>query len=253
MEEIWKDIPGFEDKYAISNTGRVKHLKRGHYLKVRNFGTFKYVDLTIDAKHGKQLNVVDTMDQLFEDHIYSRSSELADLPGEVWRPVVGYESCYVVSNKGRVKGLRRIRKSKGDSTSVSREKMKESWENADGYLLVSLYNGPKQNVTAVHRIVATAFLPNPENKEQVNHIDGNKKNNCVENLEWITNQENMDHSIRTGIRAPERRYPIRCIDTGEKFTSMNPVVSRYKSSYNMLHRSIRNHTEFFGHYYEYIQ
>ncbi len=61
------------------------------------------------------------------------------------------------------------------------------------YMCVDLWIGGKKKTAYVHRMVAVAFIPNPEFKPQVNHIDGNKRNNCVSNLEWVTNKENSDH------------------------------------------------------------
>ncbi len=76
----------------------------------------------------------------------------------------------------------------------------------DNYLEVSISMGSRQNVKhyLVHRLVAEAFIPNPENKPQVNHKDGNTTNNQVTNLEWVTNQENITHSIITGLKPNDR-------------------------------------------------
>lgn len=78
------------------------------------------------------------------------------------------------------------------------------WISTHGYRVVSLSTLdnrglPRFEKGPVHRLVAQAFIPNPENKPQVNHIDGNKQNNCVENLEWVTNKENYEHARRTGL------------------------------------------------------
>ena len=72
-------------------------------------------------------------------------------------------------------------------------------KNKNGYLKVRVNIEGKKMSFSIHREVAKAFIPNPENKPQVNHIDGNKGNNCVDNLEWCTNQENVNHAMRNGL------------------------------------------------------
>ena len=73
---------------------------------------------------------------------------------------------------------------------------------ATGYKIVWMNIKGKQKHYYLHRLIAEAFIPNPDNKPQVNHIDGNKTNNNVENLEWVTSKENVHHAIRTGLMKP---------------------------------------------------
>lgn len=110
---------------------------------------------------------------------------------EIWKDIQGYEGLYQVSNFGNIKSLNYRR------TKKEREMAKRI--NGEGYEIVGLYNGNQQLQTGVHRLVAQAFIPNPEHKEQVNHIDGNKRNNRVDNLEWCTQTENIRHAMRTGL------------------------------------------------------
>lgn len=110
---------------------------------------------------------------------------------EIWKDVEGYEGKYQVSNWGRV------RNKKGEII--------KPYLNHKGYEKVSLSNGinSRTNKHRVHRLVAQAFIPNPENYPQVNHKDGNKHNNSVSNLEWCTNLQNAQHAalLRRGVIA----------------------------------------------------
>lgn len=111
---------------------------------------------------------------------------------EIWRPVIGYEGLYEVSNLGRVKSIPRNGTPGGILT--------PNYKNQKHYAHVALTKNAKPKTTSVHRIVAQAFIPNPDNKPQVNHIDGDKKNNCADNLEWATQSENMRHAFKFGLK-----------------------------------------------------
>lgn len=116
---------------------------------------------------------------------------------EMWRPVKGFESIYEISSLGRVRSLDRlVNKWNGQRTVVG--KIKTPTKNKHGYLYVDLYkNGVKTRFT-IHRLVAAAFIPPVAGKPLVNHIDGNKQNNILSNLEWVTNQENQQFAVSTG-------------------------------------------------------
>lgn len=107
---------------------------------------------------------------------------------------------YVVSDDGRV---RRIGSFKDHSVIIR-----------NGYEVIDLYCGSVRRRFRVHRLVADAFIPNPYNKPEVNHIDGDKRNNRVNNLEWVTRQENIAHTVKCGGRV--KKY-IKCIETNQIF------------------------------------
>ena len=105
---------------------------------------------------------------------------------EIWKDIAGWEGIYQISNKGRIKSFKQDKK--GKILSLANKK--------GGYFSFVLQkSGMMSKSTRIHRLVAEAFLPNPHNLPEVNHIDGNKQNNSVENLEWCTRSHNAKHSI----------------------------------------------------------
>ena len=100
---------------------------------------------------------------------------------EEWRIIQETDDKYSISDKGRVRN--------NNTMHIL------SPSNKEGYKRVALYINGKPRTRSVHRLVAIEFIPNPENKREVNHKDGNPSNNCVENLEWVTPEENIRHAI----------------------------------------------------------
>lgn len=123
------------------------------------------------------------------------------LTSEVWKPVVGYEGLYEVSSEGRIKACRRTVIGRNQCAEFERtypEKELAVHYLEYGYTQVFLNKEGVSKGHLVHRLVAEAFIPNLESKPEVNHKDRNAKNNCVDNLEWVTRQENVDHALDTG-------------------------------------------------------
>jgi hypothetical protein len=106
---------------------------------------------------------------------------------EVWKDIKGFDGLYQVSNLGRIKSLRY-------GTNILKPFL-----TGKGYLTVDLCFKGKRKSVRVHRLVADAFIPNPTNKSQINHINGNKKDNSVKNLEWNTQSENINHAFKIGL------------------------------------------------------
>lgn len=113
---------------------------------------------------------------------------------EIWKDIDGYDGLYKVSNLGRIMSFHR-----GKTKLLSLTN-----KNEKGYLKLTLCKNGKQKTYKVHRLVANAFLPNENEYNELNHKDGNKLNNCVSNLEWITHKENIMHSYRTGLHNIEK-------------------------------------------------
>lgn len=138
---------------------------------------------------------------------------------EVWRDIVGYEGLYQVSNFGRVKSLKRKYINQYGEFGEKKEFIKaqrlssfyKSQKDTKGYFVVSLADNDRGKWVRVHRLVASAFLPNPENLPEVNHKDGNKQNNKVENLEWVSHAQNCLHAWRSGLRKKGEADRVRKI------------------------------------------
>ena len=112
---------------------------------------------------------------------------------EIWIKVKNFEEFYEVSNYGNIKRLPKKIKGISNSFRILKEKILKPRYSGKQYLMVTLTKNNEQFNKKVHRLVAEHFIPNPENKPQVNHLDGNKENNQKENLEWVTNRENKNH------------------------------------------------------------
>lgn len=112
---------------------------------------------------------------------------------EIWKEIPGTEGQYQISNYGKVRTVKTGR--------VLTPAIDER-----GYERVCLFKYDRERRYKVHRLVAITFIPNPDNKPQVNHKDGNKRNNSVDNLEWVTNEENMRHANAAGLREGHQRF-----------------------------------------------
>ena len=113
---------------------------------------------------------------------------LENLPHEIWRDVVGYEGLYEVSNLGRVKSFKR-----------GKEKILHGNISDKGYYNVDLFKSSSRKRYGIHVLVAQEFIPNPDNKPEVNHLFGKKNDNRVTEIEWSTHSENIQHAFDIGL------------------------------------------------------
>lgn len=124
---------------------------------------------------------------------------------EIWKDCKGYEGKYQVSNLGRV-------------WSIGSQKYLKGSYDKDGYrqAYLTAKNG-KSKKEFIHRLVALAFIPNPNNLPQVNHIDENKQNNCVDNLEWVSIKDNANHGTRNKRVSKANSIPVYCVELDKTF------------------------------------
>lgn len=174
---------------------------------------------------------------------------------EIWRPVVGFETSHEVSNFGRVRTI--AREYAGLHGLVRRiiPRELEQWKNRRGYPMVSLWIFNRGTQRVVHRLVAYAFLgPPPSPRHQVNHRDGAKTNNRLDNLEWVTPQENIRHAFDTGLN----RGPVGELSPNSKLTAEDirnirrtvaegrathrQIEAAYGISHGQVSRIVRRHT-----------
>ena len=152
---------------------------------------------------------------------------------EIWKPIKGYEGLYEVSNLGKVRNCRKRKSKKLFSDGILSEHVNGK-EGVAKYISIGLWKNNKPTYRYIHRLVAEAFVPNPENKPYVNHIDGNPKNNRSDNLEWCTHKENMQHAKELGLfKSPNIAQSIKNL---EKVNELNKI--RLSCSNGELYESI---------------
>ena len=149
-----------------------------------------------------------------------------------WKPIKGYEGIYEVSDEGEVRSLDRPLKTSILHVSERIVKGKILKQNAkqNGYKTVDLCIENKPKTTLVHRLVADAFMPIPDNLRFVNHKDSNRANNAASNLEWVTSSENRLHGMRSGnVRYGKRK--VLCVETGQLFDRVGIAAEWVRTNY----------------------
>lgn len=154
---------------------------------------------------------------------------------EIWKDKKDYEGHYQVSNCGRVKSLRRLVTNQYNSFYIE-EKILKPKKDRYGYLYVNLYKNNIKKVYQVHRLVAEAFIDNPDNLPQVNHRDENKLNNNVDNLEWCTHEYNINYGTRNKKVSKKLSKPVlQYTLDGEFVREWKSTMECGRNGYNQGH------------------
>lgn len=235
MQEEWRDIQGYEGCYQVSNLGRVRSLDRfvetsrtkpftvhGKILCAESVNGKCRVGLREDGKKTVHLHVEKLVAEAFVDN-QDGYPDVIHVDGDVsnnnadnlawgvsdtcyvfdsskpeeWRDVVGYEGLYMVSNRGRVKSLSGEVNTMG-GVRIKQETILKQTLNAYGYPQVALHKDGASQLRRTHRLVAEAFIPNPNDLPVVDHINAVRNDNNVENLRWVTTRENVVHACEMG-------------------------------------------------------
>lgn len=168
---------------------------------------------------------------------------------EIWKPIKGYEGIYEISNLGRIKSLKR------NNNRCLIDKIMKQYIGKQGYLQVRLCKNGKSKLHKVHILIANAFIDNPNNLPIINHIDGNKTNNTISNLEWCSYSHNIKHAYDIGLR---KKKPIIQKDLNNVTVKKWNCIAEASEKTGILHSSIwkccnkKNHTAG-GYKWKYIE
>lgn len=166
-----------------------------------------------------------------------------------YRPVAGYEGLYEVSETGIVRGLERYVALADGRKRLVKARVLVARVNNYGYVTVRLSKEGETRTCFVHRLVASAYIPNPNNLPQVNHISGDKLDNAPANLEWVNASENSYHAYREGLNkhcGGNHTFAVTIVDndTGETYESIKALCKYYNINYNTGRNALNGYSDF---------
>lgn len=161
------------------------------------------------------------------------------LTQEHWVPIPNYEGYYEISNLGNIRSINRSIPTKSGYLKPEKERIITRRISNKGYLTVTLSKKGQSNTHHVHRLLALAFIPNPDHKPIINHKNGNKLDNSIENLEWATYSENALHAYRNGLYKSNDRKRRTIVDTCTGLTY--PSIKKAALSLNIEYSTCRNY------------
>lgn len=157
---------------------------------------------------------------------------------EIWKDIEGYEGIYQISSHGRVRSLDRENYAGNNSFRKIKGKILKLQDNGKGYLIKILWNKSKYEARYIHRLVAEAFIENPNGYSQINHIDEDKYNNYLNNLEWCTHAYNQEYS-KTYKKAGIKNSKIVINEKGEEFPSARDAAKTLGLNDRAISQSIK--------------
>ncbi len=154
---------------------------------------------------------------------------------EIWKDIVGYEGLYKISNNGNVLALERKIERSGMSDRKAKQKLLLPLKMPNGYLQIGLNKNKQRRSFSIHRLVAKAFIYNENNSLVINHKNGDKADNRVDNLEWCTQSENVKHSYAHGLQKPNNVRLVINLETGVYYESL---IDAAKSITHIKHKAL---------------
>lgn len=263
MQESQNPIHNYNG-YEVSSLGNVRHFLHGSYKLMRGSrdktfasGSVEMLCSLDNKRHSVKLDrlvyqafhkdyikglPIFHIDGSFKNNSLNNLTQqyviLNDEETEDWKNIPGYEGLYQVSRYGEVRSLDRYKYTNHSCSILKGHLMRQN--NVDGYLYVGLSNLSKSYKSfAVHRLVATAFVPNPYNLSTVDHIDNNKQNNDYRNLQWLSASENSDKAVNDGL--VNRCIKVKELSSGKIYRSIHDAENKLHIKSNKLH------TQFYAH------